>query len=163
MKRLITGNTGPNGELDKDKFAIAVLQYRNTPDPETGLSPAQMLFGHPIRDFIPILPYKYRPHTTWQVTPTFARYDRTRLYPKAAQKLPMSLRAYHKLRKDLIAVDGVILYKERVVIPKKLHNEVILTLHSAHQGVQGMLSRVKSSVFWPSITAEINGARSKCN
>ena len=70
MKRLITGNTGPNGELVKDKFAIAVLQYRNTPDPETGMSPAQMLFGHPIRDFIPILPSKYRPHKTWQETLT---------------------------------------------------------------------------------------------
>ena len=68
MKRLITGNTGPNGTLDKDSFAIAVLQYRNTPDPETKLSPAQMLFGHPIRDFIPILPNKYKPHHTWQKT-----------------------------------------------------------------------------------------------
>lgn len=68
MKRLITGNTGPNGTLDKDSFAIAVLQYRNTPDPETKLSPAQMLFGHPIRDFIPILPNKYKPHNTWQET-----------------------------------------------------------------------------------------------
>ena len=68
MKRLITGNTGPNGTLDKDSFAIAVLQYRNTPDPETKLSPAQMLFGHPIRDFIPILPNKYKPHRTWQET-----------------------------------------------------------------------------------------------
>ena len=68
MKRLITGNTGPNGSLDKDSFAIAVLQYRNTPDPETKLSPAQMLFGHPIRDFIPILPNKYKPHKTWQET-----------------------------------------------------------------------------------------------
>jgi len=79
--------------------------------------------------------------------------------PKQRHKLPVSLRAYHKLRKDLIAVDGVILYKERVVIPQKLRNEVILTLHSAHQGVQGMLSRVKTSVYWPGITAEINGAR----
>ena len=68
MKRLITGNTGPNGTLDKDSFAIAVLQYRNTPDPVTKLSPAQMLFGHPIRDFIPILPNKYKPHHTWQET-----------------------------------------------------------------------------------------------
>lgn len=83
--------------------------------------------------------------------------------PKQRHKLPVSLRAYHKLRKDLIAVDGVILYKERVVIPQKLRNEVILTLHSAHQGVQGMLSRVKTSVYWPGITAEINGARLTCS
>ena len=68
VKRLITGNTGPNGILDKDEFAIAMLQYRNTPDPETKMSPAQLLYGHPIRDFIPTLPGKYKPHHTWQET-----------------------------------------------------------------------------------------------
>lgn len=42
-----------------------MLQYRNTPDPQTGLSPAMCLFGRPIKDFIPILPGRYEPHPTW--------------------------------------------------------------------------------------------------
>ena len=37
----------------------------NTPDPQTGLSPAMCLFGRPIKDFIPILPGRYEPHPTW--------------------------------------------------------------------------------------------------
>ena len=69
--------------------------------------------------------------------------------PDSRHKLPANLRDYHQFRNDLIAVDGVILYKERVVVPQKLRNEVISTLHAAHQGVQGMISRAKSSVFWP--------------
>ena len=68
VKRLITGNTGPSGSLDVDKFAMAMLQYRNTPDPETKISPAEALFGRPIRDFIPVMPGKYKPHPTWQET-----------------------------------------------------------------------------------------------
>ena len=68
MKRLITDNTGPKGELDTDAVQIAILQYRNTPDPDTKISPAMCVFGRPIRDFIPIIPGKYKPHEYWRET-----------------------------------------------------------------------------------------------
>lgn len=68
MKRLIADNTGPKGDLDSDAVQRAVLQYRNTPDPDTKISPAMCVFGRPIRDFIPIPPGKYRPHETWRET-----------------------------------------------------------------------------------------------
>ena len=44
-KRMIMDNTGPAGTLHTDKIARALLQHRNCPDPTTGLSPAQIIFG----------------------------------------------------------------------------------------------------------------------
>ena len=68
MKRLIADNSGHRGQLDTDALRRAVLQYRNTPDAGAKLSPAMCLFGRPIKDFIPILPGRYKPHDTWRET-----------------------------------------------------------------------------------------------
>ena len=36
--------------INTDKFLRGMLQLRNTPDPDCKLSPAQILFGRPLRD-----------------------------------------------------------------------------------------------------------------
>ena len=68
IKRMIMDNTGPNGTLHNDRFQRALLHYRNTPDRETGLSPAMCIFGRTIRDFIPVHPGRYLPHPAWRET-----------------------------------------------------------------------------------------------
>ena len=68
IKRMLMDNTDASGSLNTDHFQRAMLQYRNTPDPETKLSPAMCLFGRAIRDFIPVHPGKYEPHPTWKST-----------------------------------------------------------------------------------------------
>jgi hypothetical protein len=46
----------------------AVMQYRNTPMQDSRRSPAQMVFGRQMRDFLPALPHKYEPAKDWSVT-----------------------------------------------------------------------------------------------
>ena len=43
-------NIGPTGSLDNDGLLRAKLQLRNTPDPDCNVSPAEVIFGRPIRD-----------------------------------------------------------------------------------------------------------------
>ena len=53
MKRLIRENTTLTGKIEGEIFSRALLQYRNTKDHDTGMSPAKSLFGRELRDFIP--------------------------------------------------------------------------------------------------------------
>ncbi|KAG0726713.1 hypothetical protein GWK47_035976 [Chionoecetes opilio] len=87
-------------------------------------------------------------------------------FPSFRHELPVNLHEYHQFRDDvdpLYTVDGVVIHKDRVVIPPCLRNTVLQTLHSAHQGVPSMMSRAESSVFWPGITPAIKDVRAKCN
>ena len=56
MKRLLTSHTDAQGRIDTEVVAAGLLQYRNTPDPHSGLSPAQIIFGKPMRDLMPVMP-----------------------------------------------------------------------------------------------------------
>ena len=64
-KRLVRDNLNSDGSLNGDKFARALFIHRNTPDPTTGVSPAQILFGRQLRDHIPTPPHKFALHSNW--------------------------------------------------------------------------------------------------
>ena len=49
-KRLLRGHVTKSGSLNVDTFVLAIMAHRNTPDPVTGLSPAEVLYGQKLRD-----------------------------------------------------------------------------------------------------------------
>ena len=59
---------GPNGTLNTDCLARALLSHRNTPDSLTGVSPAQVIFGRALRDFLPASTGRYVPRPDWRLT-----------------------------------------------------------------------------------------------
>ena len=106
-------------------------------------------------------------------------------FPDEKHELPPELLPYWNIRNNLYIVDGVILMKDQVVIPKSLRGdvvdafsngpgarilippslrqEIIQSLHSAHQGVGGMNERAKAGVYWPGITKDIETVRASCS
>ena len=67
-KRIILDNTNADGSLDNDSAVKAILQHRNTPIPELGLSPAQLLLHRQLRDTIPTNSKRFELHKDWIVS-----------------------------------------------------------------------------------------------
>ena len=64
-KRVIRDSVKPNGELDPVLLVKGVLTLRNTSDQDTGMSPAQMLLGRDLHDFLPGT--KPKAHQTFEI------------------------------------------------------------------------------------------------
>ena len=60
-------------------------------------------------------------------------------------------RPFFRHRSDLWECDGALLLGQRIVIPGVLRERCLRALHAAHQGVEGMTARARSSVWWPGI------------
>ena len=109
MKRLLRENTDGGGGLDNEKFARALMAYRNTPDRDTMLSPAQVVFGRQIRDFLPAPQTRYAVHPRW----ILLREDREKALAKRAvadmEKLDQHRRVLPRLAVgDLVLVQNQI-------------------------------------------------------
>ena len=63
--RLLQENTAVDGPLNCHSLSQALLQYRNIPIQQLGLSPAQILFHRSLKDGMPVDPSKLRPHKRW--------------------------------------------------------------------------------------------------
>ena len=54
MERLLADNISSTGETHTGAFTQAILKFRNTPDLDNGISPAEIIFRRPFRDALPI-------------------------------------------------------------------------------------------------------------
>ena len=104
-KRIIYDNTNNDGSLNNDRVAIAVLQYRNTPIANVGLSPAQLLMHRQLRDSIPTHPSLYKPHRKWIEAASKREIRISRRNVKLSEKYNASAHNLPQLKiTDIVAV-----------------------------------------------------------
>ena len=139
-KRLLRENMSITGSLNTDKVMRAVMQYRNTPIPELRMSPAQIVFGRQMRDFIPVLPYKYRPKQEWALL----REDRERAFASRRESDGTRLAMYTKEHPTLPVGTRVAVQnqtgrnktkwdKTGVILENKPHKQVLVRMDGSRR------------------------------
>ena len=76
--------------------------------------------------------------------------------------IPHELMPYWKARNDLTVCHNLLLYCNRIVVPKALQRETLAKVHSGHQGIERCRARVKVSVWWPGVNKSITQMVQQC-
>lgn len=76
--------------------------------------------------------------------------------------IPPAAQVFWAFRDELSVIDGLVMYRKRIVIPEALRQRVLENLHSAHQGTAAMISRAQSMLFWPGFSKDIERMRQNC-
>ena len=66
------------------------------------------------------------------------------------------------MRGELYTIANVVFCENKMLIPSVLRKEILEGLHSAHQGVNGMLANARERFFWPGLDAAVRLTRSQC-
>ena len=72
------------------------------------------------------------------------------------------LRPYWSSQGELTVHDNLLLYQNRIVVPKSLQGETLKKLHEGHQGIQRCRSRARTSVWWPGLSQQISEMIERC-
>ena len=68
-------------------------------------------------------------------------------FPDSKRVKDSGVSMYWMYRESLYMLDGVIMYKDRIIAQPSLRDQVLQILHSGHQGVSSMESRARIIVF----------------
>ena len=76
-------------------------------------------------------------------------------WPEDKGLLPASAKPFHTYNDELTIQDGIIYRNDRVVIPKSMHKEMLVKVHSGHLGINSCLRRARDLIFWPGMSQQI--------
>ncbi|XP_038062610.1 uncharacterized protein K02A2.6-like [Patiria miniata] len=84
-------------------------------------------------------------------------------WPDNRQMIPKPLRKYWAYRDELSFENGLIRKGQRIVIPKVERQNILNTIHEAHQGIIKSQLRAKTCVFWHNINDDIEEMTRSCD
>lgn len=83
-------------------------------------------------------------------------------WPKYVSDVPEVYKQYHSVRAHLSIANGLVLYDNRIVVPRALQPEMLQKIHAGHMGIAKCRERAGSSVWWQGIGRDISNMVDSC-
>ena len=83
-------------------------------------------------------------------------------WPERKHDCPPTITPYWNCRDEISVHNSIIFRGERVIIPKKLQQEMLRIIHGAHLGVEKCKRRARDVLYWPGMNAQVEDEVSSC-
>lgn len=83
-------------------------------------------------------------------------------FPKQKCELQDDIKEYWRIRDELSIYEDMILWGQRIIIPKELRKDMIKAIHAGHFGIAKCLARAHKTFFWPGYVNDINNHIKNC-
>ena len=83
-------------------------------------------------------------------------------FPDSKSKLAQGLFEYWPYRDELRIEKNLVVYGNKIIIPKSKRLDVLRKLHASHQGIERTRRRACQTVFWPGLSADIKNTIHSC-
>ncbi|KAG1938993.1 retrotransposable element [Pimephales promelas] len=70
---------------------------------------------------------------------------------------------FFPVRAELCMSEGLLLRKNRIVIPQTMRKDMLQRLHEGHLGVEKCKRRAREAIYWPGINKDIEETIAKCD
>ena len=71
--------------------------------------------------------------------------------------------SYYGLRCELVIDDNFIFKGHQLIIPSSARDEMMECSHKAHVGIEACLRRMRETIYWPGMAADIKTFVSNCD
>jgi len=74
--------------------------------------------------------------------------------------------AYSKIAPDIIDADGILLHKDRIIVPLSMRDAMLRLVHEGHLGIEKTKSFARQALWWPGMSrmiADVVGSCATCS
>ena len=77
--------------------------------------------------------------------------------------MPSTNSDYWNYREEISLHNGILFKSQKAIVPKAMRPEMLLRIHSSHQGIASCPRKAKDMVSWPGMNPDIKAIVERCS